>query len=109
MKYLYLAVAIFFEVIGSSFVKASDGFTKLIPSVIATVAFVVCFYSFSLALKSIPLGVAYASWAGLGIVLTALVSIFIFKQKLDVPAVIGILLIISGVVVINFFSKSVSH
>lgn len=109
MKYLYLAVAIVFEVIGSSCIKASDGFTKLAPTVFTVIAFVICFYSFSIALKSIPLGIAYASWAGLGIVLTALVSVFIFKQNLDLPAILGMLLIISGVVVINLFSKSAAH
>lgn len=109
MKYLYLAVAIVFEVIGSSCIKASDGFTKLIPSVITVVAFIICFYSLSIALKSIPLGIAYASWAGLGIVLTALVSYFVFKQNIDLPALLGMALIIVGVVVINVFSKSVAH
>lgn len=109
MKYLYLAVAIIFEVIGSSFLKASEGFTKLVPSVISIAALVICFYTFSIAIKYIPLGIAYASWAGLGIILTALVSVFIFKQNLDLPAILGIILIICGVIVINFFSKSASH
>ena len=109
MKYLYLAAAIVFEVIGSGFIKASDGFTKLVPTVFTVIAFVICFYSFSIALKSIPLGIAYASWAGFGIVLTALVSVFVFKQTLDLPAILGMLLIIIGVIVINLFSKSVTH
>lgn len=109
MKYLYLAVAIIFEVIGSSCIKASDGFTKLVPTVLTVLAFVICFYFFSLALKSIPLGIAYASWAGLGIILTSLVSIFIFKQTLDLPGILGMVLIISGVIVINLFSKSAGH
>lgn len=106
MKYLFLGLAIIFEVIGSSFIKASDGFTKLWPSSVVVVAYITCFYFLSLALKTIPLGVAYAIWAGLGIVLTAAVSVFIFKQKLDLPAIIGIILIVSGVVVMNFFSKT---
>lgn len=109
MKYLYLATAIVFEVIGSSFIKASDGFTKLIPTVCTIVAFVICFYALSIALRTIPLGIAYATWAGLGIVLTALVSVFIFKQSIDWPAIAGMALIIAGVVVINVFSKSVAH
>lgn len=106
MKYLFLGLAIVFEVIGSSFMKASDGFTKWIPSAVVVIAYLVCFYFLSLALKTIPLGIAYAIWGGLGIVLTAAVSVFIFKQKLDFPAIIGIALIVSGVVVMNFFSKT---
>ena len=109
MKYLYLAVAIIFEVIGSSFIKASDGFTKLLPTIFTVIAFVICFYSLSVALKSIPLSIAYASWAGIGIVLTALVSVFIFKQSIDWPAIAGIILIIIGVVIINLFSKASVH
>ncbi|SHG11146.1 DMT family transporter [Chryseobacterium vrystaatense] len=106
MKYLFLALAIIFEVIGSSFMKASDGFSKFFPSVIVIAAYVVCFYFLSLALKTIPLGIAYAIWAGLGIVLTAAVSVFIFKQKLDLAAFVGIAFIIIGVVIMNFFSKT---
>ncbi|KFC22881.1 DMT family transporter [Chryseobacterium sp. FH1] len=108
MKYLFLGLAIIFEVVGSSFMKASEGFTKWLPSIVVIVAYLICFYFLSLALKTIPLGVAYAIWAGLGIVLTAMVSVFIFKQKLDSPAIIGILLIVIGVVIMNFFSKT-SH
>lgn len=109
MKYLYLALAIIFEIIGSSFMKASDGFTKLLPAVIVAIAYLICFYFLSQALKFIPLGVAYAIWGGLGIVLTAIISVIVFKQSLDTPAIIGIILIVAGVVVMNFFSKSVSH
>lgn len=108
MKYLFLGLAIIFEVVGSSFMKASEGFTKWLPSIVVIVAYLICFYFLSLALKTIPLGVAYAIWAGLGIVLTAMVSVFIFKQKLDSPAIIGILFIVIGVVIMNFFSKT-SH
>ena len=109
MKYLFLGLAIALEVIGSSFLAKSNGFTKLVPSIITVIAFSACFYFFSQALKSIPLGIAYAIWAGLGIVLTALVSVFIFKQKLDFPAILGLVLIVSGVLVINLFSKSAGH
>lgn len=109
MKYLFLSLAIVFEVIGSSFLKASEGFSKLIPSIITVVALVACFFFFSQALKSIPLGVAYAAWAGLGIVLTATVSVVVFKQSLDFPAIAGMVLIITGVLVINIFSKSTGH
>lgn len=109
MKYLFLALAIIFEVVGSSFIKASDGFTKLFPTTIVAVAYLICFYFLSLALKTIPLGIAYAIWGGMGIVLTAIISVLVFKQKLDTPAIIGIILIVAGVVVMNFFSKSTAH
>ena len=106
MKYLYLALAIVLEVLGSSFMKASDGFSKLLPTTITIIAYIACFFFLSQALKSIPLGIAYAIWGGLGIVLTALISVIIFKQSLDLAAIIGIILIVAGVFVMNFFSKS---
>ena len=109
MKYLYLALAIVLEVLGSSFMKASDGFSKLLPTTITIIAYIACFFFFSQALKSIRLGIAYAIWGGLGIVLTALISVIIFKQSLDLPAIIGIILIVAGVFVMNFFSKSSTH
>lgn len=109
MNYLFLALAIIFEVVGSSFIKVSDGFTKWLPTTIMIIAYLVCFYFLSLALKTIPLGIAYAIWGGLGIVLTAIISVIVFKQKLDIPAILGIVLIVSGVVVMNFFSKTALH
>lgn len=109
MKYLFLALAIISEVIGSSFLNASNQFTKLIPSAITLVAYLLCFYFLSIALKSIPLGTAYAIWGGLGIVLTAIISVVVFHHKLDLPAIIGISLIVAGVIVLNFFSKSTAH
>lgn len=109
MKYLFLSLAIVLEVIGSSFLAKSNGFTKFTPSVITIIAFGGCFFFLSQALKSIPLGIAYAIWAGLGIVLTATVSVIIFKQKLDTPALLGMALIVAGVIVINVFSKSATH
>lgn len=109
MKYLFLGLAICLEVVGSSFLAKSNGFTKLVPSIITVIAFCACFYLFSQALKGIPLGIAYAIWAGLGIVLTAIVSVIIFKQKLDTPAILGMILIVAGVIVINVFSKSTGH
>ena len=106
MKYLFLFLAIVFEVGGSSFLKVSDGFSKLLPTIITIVAYITCFFFFSQALKSIHLGIAYAIWGGLGIVLTTVISIVVFKQSLDIPAVIGIVLIVAGVLVMSFFSKS---
>jgi len=109
MKYLFLSLAIIFEVIGSSFMNASNGFSKWVPSTIVIIAYLICFYFFSLALKTIPLGIAYAIWGGLGIVLTAIISVVIFKQKFDIPAIIGVLLIVSGVLVMNLLSKTTIH
>ena len=109
MKYLFLSLSIVLEVVGSSFMKASDGFSKLLPTAITIVAYIACFFFLSQALKSIPLGIAYAIWGGVGIVLTAIIGLVIFKQSIDMPAIIGIGLIILGVVVINVFSTTVGH
>lgn len=109
MKYLFLALAIAFEVTGSSFMKLSDGFSKLLPTVVTIISYFISFYCFSLTLKYIPLGVAYAIWGGLGIVLTALISVFVFKHALDLPAIIGMSFIVAGVIIMNFFSKTASH
>lgn len=109
MKYLFLAGAIILEVVGSGFMKASDGFSKPLATAVTIIAYVACFFLLSQALKSIPLGVAYAIWAGLGVVLTAVVSVVVFKQSLDTPAIIGMALIVVGVVVMNAFSKTAAH
>ena len=109
MAYIYLLLAIISEVVGTSALKASDGFKNWVPNVIVIVGYGLAFYFLSLVLKSIPVGVAYAIWSGLGIVLISLVGYIYFKQRLDFPAVIGMALIISGVIVINIFSKTISH
>lgn len=109
MKYIYLALAIVLEVVGSSFMAKSDGFTKITPTIITFLGYGSCFYFLSLALREMPLGIAYAIWAGAGLVLTAAVSYFIFGQKLDFPALLGIGFILLGVLIINVFSKSVGH
>jgi small multidrug resistance pump len=109
MSYLYLTIAIVAEVIATSALKASEGFTNLIPSLIVTVGYGVAFYFLSLVLKTIPVGIAYAIWSGLGIVLISIIGLVLFQQKLDLAAIIGMGLIIAGVVVINVFSTSVSH
>ena len=109
MHYLFLALAIIFEVFGSSFIKLSNGFTKPLPTVAVAFGYIVCFYFLSLSLKVIPLSIAYAIWGGVGIVLTALISVFIFKQSIDWAAIAGITLIVAGVVVINLFSKIGGH
>lgn len=105
--WLYLSVAIVAEVIGTSALKASSGFTRLGPSLIVTAGYACAFYFLSLTLKTIPVGVAYAVWSGVGIALISLIAWLVFGQKLDVAAIIGILLIVAGVVVLNVFSKAV--
>ncbi|CEN45434.1 DMT family transporter [Capnocytophaga canimorsus] len=109
MKYFYLALAIILEVTGSAFLNKSEGFSKLVPSLVTIIAFGACFFFFSQSLKEIPLGIAYAIWAGSGLVLTALVSVFIFKQSLDLAGIIGIAFILVGVIILNVFSKSSGH
>ncbi len=109
MAYIFLAVAIITEVTATSALKASDGFTKLVPSVLVIVGYGVSFYCLTIVLQAIPIGIAYAVWAGLGIILVAIVGMIHFKQVPDIPAIIGMGLIISGVVVINVLSKVVSH
>jgi len=110
LKYwLFLFAAIISEVTATSSLKASAGFTKVIPSVIVVVGYGLSFYFLSLVLKAIPIGIAYAAWAGLGIVLLALVGWVFFGQSLDTPALIGIALILAGVIIMNVFSKAVAH
>jgi small multidrug resistance pump len=109
MAYLYLAIAIISEVIATSALKASEEFTKVVPSIIVVVGYGSAFYFLSLVLKTIPVGIAYAIWAGVGIVLVAIVAAIVFKQIPDLPAIIGMVLIISGVVVIKVFSKTSGH
>lgn len=109
MAYLYLAIAIVAEVIATSALKASEGFSKSIPSAVVVIGFGIAFYCLSLVLKTIPIGIAYAIWSGLGIVLISIAGLILFGQKLDLAAIVGIILIISGVVVMNVFSNSVSH
>ena len=109
MHWLYLAIAIVAEVIGTSALKASDGFTKLYPSLIVIVGYGVSFYCLSLTLRTIPIGIAYAIWSGVGIVLISLIGWLAFNQNLDLPALLGISLIAAGVAVLNLFSKSAGH
>ena len=109
IAYLYLGVAIIAEVIATTALRASNGFTQLWPSVISIVGYVVAFYFLSLTLKTMPVGIAYAIWSGVGIVLISLAGWLIYKQLLDLPAIVGMGLIMAGVVVINLFSKSTVH
>ena len=106
MAYTLLFIAIVSEVIGTSALKMSDGFSKLGPSVVVVIGYGCAFYFLALVLRSIPIGIAYAIWAGVGIALITIVGAVFFKQTLDAPAVAGIAMIIAGVAVINLFSES---
>ncbi|MFD1121394.1 DMT family transporter [Methylophilus flavus] len=110
MKYwLYLAIAIISEITATSSLKASEGFTRLLPSIAVVIGYSLSFYFLSLTLKAIPIGITYAIWAGLGIVLLAIVGWVFYGQKLDTPALIGMAFILAGVLIMNLFSKTVSH
>ncbi|WDZ96038.1 SMR family transporter [Herbaspirillum sp. WKF16] len=107
--YLALGIAIVSEVIATSALRASDGFSRLWPSVLVVVGYGLAFFFLSATLKSIPVGIAYAIWSGLGVVLISLAAWLLFGQKLDAPAIIGMGLIVAGVVVLNVFSKASAH
>lgn len=107
--YLFLFMAIVAEIIATSTLKASEQFTRLWPSVVVIIGYAVSFYCLSQVLRVLPVGIAYAIWSAVGIVLVSLVAFLVYRQHLDMPAVLGMGLIIAGVVVINLFSKSVPH
>ncbi len=109
IAYLYLSVAIVAEVIATTALRASDGFTQLWPSAISIAGYVVAFYFLSLTLRTMPVGIAYAIWSGVGIVLISLAGWLIYKQLLDLPAIVGMALIMAGVIVINLFSRTALH
>ncbi len=109
MPYVYLAISIVAEVIATSALKASDGFSKLWPSVIVVVGYGIAFHFLALTLKTIPVGVAYAIWAGAGVTIVAIVGWLLFGQKLDAPAIIGMAMIVAGVVIMQAFSKTTGH
>ncbi len=108
-SWIFLGVAIVAEVVATSGLKASEGFTRLWPSLLVIAGYSVAFYFLSISLKDIPVGLAYAIWAGLGIVLVALIGWLIYGQTLDAASVIGMAMIIGGVAVINVFSKTAVH
>jgi small multidrug resistance pump len=109
MNYLWLFAAICSEVIATSCLKASAGFTRLLPSLAVIVGYGTAFFCLSQTLKTIPLGIAYAIWSGVGTALIALVGLVIYRQALDRAALLGISLIVAGVLVMNLFSKSVAY
>lgn len=109
MHWFYLGIAIVSEVIATSALKAADGFTQLVPSIIVVLGYAAAFYFLSLTLRFIPIGITYAVWSGVGIVLVSLIGWFAYRQPLDIAAMIGIGFIVAGVVILNFFSKSTMH
>ncbi|MBB5399576.1 small multidrug resistance pump [Paraburkholderia youngii] len=107
--YALLAIAIVAEVIATSAMRASDGFSRLLPSMVVVLGYGIAFYCLSLTLRSIPVGIVYAIWSGAGIVLITLVALVLYRQVPDVPAIIGLGLIVAGVAVLNLFSKMQAH
>lgn len=101
-----LGAAIVLEVAGTTFLQMSEQFTKLVPTLLMAACYLIAFYFLTLAIKTIPIGLAYAIWSGLGILLISLIGYVVFRQSLDVAAIIGLGLIIVGVIVVNVFSKS---
>lgn len=108
-NFFFLGIAIIFEIIATSALKKSEQFTQLIPSIITIVGYFAAFYFLSFAIRTIPVGIAYAIWSGVGIVLITIIGAVFFKQIPDLPAIIGLALIMIGVVVINLFSKTTAH
>ncbi|WP_417816916.1 SMR family transporter [Tritonibacter scottomollicae] len=109
MHYLYLMAAVLAETIGTTALQASQQFTRLLPSVIVVVAYAASFFLMSLTLKYMPVGIVYAIWSGLGIVLIAAIGFIVFGQRIDLPAIAGMMMIIAGILVIHLFSSSSSH
>ncbi len=107
--YLALVLAVAAETVGTSALQASQQFTRLGPSVVVLVAYGLAFYLLALTLRTIPVGVAYALWSGLGIVFIALIGYLVFHQKLDLPALLGMAMIIGGIAVIQLFSGAATH
>ncbi|MCY1082281.1 DMT family transporter [Archangium lansingense] len=107
--YAYLAIAILAEVIATSSLKATAEFTRPWPSLLVAAGYITAFYCLTLSLRVIPVGIAYAVWSGLGIVLVAIASFVLYQQKLDAPAILGMAMILGGCLVINLFSKSSAH
>jgi small multidrug resistance pump len=109
VNYIYLIVAVVFEVIATTALKQTDGFTRLVPSLVAISGYALAFYFLSLPLRTMPIGIVYALWCGAGIIFITAIGWVWFKQALDLPALAGMGLIMAGVVVINLWSKTVVH
>lgn len=109
MHYLYLSLAIAFEVAATTALQASDGFTRLWPTIATVIGYAIAFYCLSLTLRTMPVGIAYAIWSAVGIVLIATIGWLFYRQTLDTPAIIGIAFIIAGVLIVNLFSKTITR
>jgi small multidrug resistance pump len=109
VSYAYLAIAIVAEVIATSFLKQSDGFTRPVPTIVMAIGYIVAFFFLSLTLREVPTGIAYAIWSGVGIVLITAIAWIVQGQRLDAPAMIGMALIIAGVLVMNLWSRTTGH
>jgi len=108
-SWLFLFGAILAEVIGTTALKATQGFTRLAPSLVVVVAYALAFYLLSRTMQTIPMSISYAVWSGVGIVLITLIGYLVYRQSLDLPALIGLGLILAGVLVIHLFSRAVAH
>jgi len=109
VAWVWLFVAIVAEVIATTALKSAQGFTRLWPSILVVLGYSIAFYCLSEVVKSLPLALSYAIWSGVGVALIALLGWLLFGQKLDAPALLGLVLIVSGVLVINIFSKVMNH
>ena len=109
MEWVILYVAVLLEVAATTALKASEGFTRLIPSLIVVAGYGVSFYLMTFALNKIPLAAVYAVWSALGIALISIIGAIRYEENLDAPAIMGLVMIVGGVIVINVFSKSVAH
>jgi small multidrug resistance pump len=109
MHYIYLCIAIVAEVIATSSLKATEQFTKPLPALVVIAGYGLAFFLLSIVVKTLPVGIVYALWSGAGIVLVTIVGWVWLKQRLDLPAIVGIGLILAGVIVVNVFSKGVPH
>lgn len=107
--YFILAISICAETLATTMMKASYGFTRLIPSIVVVIGYAVSFYGLSQVVKTMNIGIAYAIWAGMGILLVSIMSFVIYKQKLDLPALVGMVFIVAGVIIIQLLSKSITH
>ncbi len=107
--YIILAISICAETLATTMMKASDGLTRIIPSMVVVVGYAISFYGLSQVVKTMNIGIAYAIWAGMGIFLVSIMSFLFYKQKLDLPAIMGMVFIAVGILIIQLFSKSVSH
>jgi len=109
VSYLYLSIAIISEVVATSTLKATEEFTRVWPSIVVVIGYALAFYFLTLTLRTIPIGIAYALWSGIGIVLVVIAGFILYNQSVDLAAVVGIGLIVLGVAVINVFSKTAMH